>query len=173
MAEEQQKKNRFDNQIPGRAGQVLGKLGAKSWLDLLVMIAGIVCFIIILVQLLQWVTTPNVNIIGWKLIYYLLCLWVFFATALFIKLGPFLASKFKSVSSALSFLRDENDAKNFVVVMGAWTAVLDALNGAIQSTTSIPPAAAISNWTLIAYIGPIAIFGFYLLKGFFSRKQAA
>ncbi len=165
MAEGQEKKNVFDKDMPAGMTKVLGKTGAKSWLDFLVMIAGIICFVIILVQFIQGALA---SMSGWRYFYYIICLWVFFDTALFIKLGPFFASKFKNVSGAFSFLRDENDAKNFVVIIGGWTAVLDALSGAVVATTG--GGSALSNWTLWVYLPALVIFGIFLLKGLFAKK---
>lgn len=162
MAEGQEKKNVFDKDMPAGMGKVLGKTGAKSWLDFLVMIAGIICIINVILQLALSVFT------GWKIVYYIILLWAYIDVALFIKLGPFFASKFKRVTGALSFLRDENDAKNFMVIIGAWSAVLDALSGAVYVAGL--GLSALSNWTLWVYLPALVIFGIFLLKGFFARK---
>jgi hypothetical protein len=161
MAEGQEKKNVFDKEMPAGMGKVFGKVGAKSWLDFLVMIAGIICIINIIIQ---WAIVP-IGANWWKLIYFIIVLLVYVETALYIKLGPFFASKFKNVSGAFSFLRDENDAKNFVVIMGAWTCVLDALSNAISGA-----GANMQNWVLWVYVPALVIFGIFLLKGFFARK---
>ncbi len=141
-------------------GKLLGRIGPKTWLDFMVMCAGIVCALIIVFQWVLVVPGPN----GWKIGYYIISIWVYVDTALFIKLGPFFASKFKNVSGAFSFLRDENDAKNFVVIIGGWTAALDTLMSAITSGGSY--------WVIVAYLGPLAVFGLFLLKGPLARLIA-
>ncbi len=168
MAEEKKepqakgKGNVFDKDMPAGMTKVFGKVGAKSWFDLLVMVAGILCIISVIVQLgLGYATN------GWRIVYYIILLWVYVDAALYIKLGPFFASKFKSVTSALSFLRDENDAKNFMVIIGAWTAVLDTLSNAWVVS---PLSGGLITVVFWIYVPAIVIYGFFLLKGFMSKK---
>ncbi len=164
MAEEKTAKgNVFDKDMPAGMTKVFGKVGVKSWLDFLVMIAGIICIINVIIQLSLGFTGIN----GWRIVYYVILLWSYADVALFIKLGPFFASKFKSVSGAFSFLRDENDAKNFMVIIGAWSCILDALSNAIYTS---PLGGAAQNWVLWLYLPAIVIFGIFLLKGFLSKK---
>ncbi len=164
MAEEKPavRGNPVDKEMPAGMTKVFGKVGAKTWLDFLVMIAGILCIINVIVQL----TTFTLN--GWLVVYYIILLWVYVDVALFIKLGPFFASKFKNVSGAFSFLRDENDAKNFMVIIGGWSAVLDALSHAIVGSVLNPlnPYA----FVIWVYLPALVIFGIFLLKGFLAKK---
>ncbi len=164
MAEEKPaaKQNVFDKDMPAGMTKVFGKVGIKSRLDFLVMIAGILCIISVIVQLgLGYATN------GWRVAYFIILLWVYADAALSIKLGPFFASKFKSVSGAFSFLRDENDAKNFMVIIGGWTAALDTLSNAWVTS---PIGGALTTIVFWIYVPALAIFGFFLLKGFLSKK---
>ncbi len=161
MTEQAENKTVLDREMPAKVGHVLGKIGLKTWLDLMVMVAGIWCLIIIIMEMVFIGIGVGTATNGWKVGYYIICLWVYADTALFIKLGPFFASKFKNVSGAFSFLRDENDAKNFVVIIGGWTAALDTLMSAITSGGSY--------WVIVAYLAPLAVFGLFLLKGPLAR----
>ncbi len=163
MAEEKpkEKQNVFDKDMPAGMTKVFGKLGAKSWIDFLVMIAGIICIINVCIQWAFGYAGAN----GWKIVYFIIVLWVYVDTALYIKLGPFFASKFKNVSGAFSFLRDENDAKNFVVLIGAWTCVLDALSNAITFV-----GANLQNWVLWVYLPALVIFAIFVIKGKLMKK---
>ncbi|OLS14355.1 MAG: hypothetical protein RBG13Loki_2004 [Promethearchaeota archaeon CR_4] len=168
MTEQKHKDNVLDKEMPAVVTKTLGKVGPKSWVDLLVMVAGIWCLIVIIVK---WINNLQPNV--FNIIYYILCIWVYANVALCIKAGPFFASKFKSVSGTLSFLRDENDAKNFVVILGAWTALLDTLVGMIAFNTAFGFSFIEYMTVFWMYLVPLVIFGFYLVKGFFSRKRTA
>ncbi len=157
MTEQTEKKTLLDRDMPAGMGKVLGRIGPKTWLDFMVMCAGIVSVLIIIIQWATMVPAPN----GWKMVFFILAIWVYVDLALFTKLGPFFASKFKRISGAFTFLRDENDAKNFVVIIGAWTAALDTLMSAITSGGSF--------WVILAYLGPLVVFGLFLLKGPLDR----
>ncbi len=169
MAEEKPaaKGNLLDKEMPAGMSKVFGKVGAKSWLDFLVMCAGILGIISVLVQLGLGYAAPYGFIIGWRVIYYIILLWAYVDVALFIKLGPFFASKFKSVSGSFSFLRDENDAKNFIVIIGGWTTILDLLSNAWQVS---PLSGLMSTTAFWIYVPAVVIYGAYLLKGFLSKK---
>lgn len=156
MTDRTVEKTLFDNDMPAGMGKVLGTIGPKTWLDFMIMVAGIWSVIIIILEWVQGFAVAN----GWKIGFFILAIWAYVNTTLFIKLGPFYASKFKKISGAFSFLREEDDAKNFLVIIGAWTAVLDTLMSAITGT---PPAT--SNWVILMYIGPLFVFGLFLLKG--------
>ncbi|HMF34613.1 MAG TPA: hypothetical protein VKK79_24540, partial [Candidatus Lokiarchaeia archaeon] len=105
---------------PDDMGKVMGKVGVADIYDLFVFAAGLLGIIIFIIKF----TALSQSKDYWLIVYYALSIWVYVDTALATKLGPWLASKFKSTSSAFSFLRDETDAKNFVVIIGAWTTVL-------------------------------------------------
>ncbi len=153
------KQNPVGKDMPAGMTKVFGKVGAKTWLDFLVMIAGILCIISVIIELALGYAVTN----GWRWVYYIILLWAYADVALFIKLGPFFASKFKNVSGAFSFLRDENDAKNFMVIIGGWTAALDMLSNAWLTGAS-------GSAVFWVYLPAIFIFGIFLLKGFLAKK---
>jgi uncharacterized membrane protein len=150
--------------------EVFGKVGVKDIYDLFAFIAGILGAVVVLIDLIgiaQQVGNPLAAQYQnyWMIVFYILAIWVFVDAILATKLGPALSRFFKSQISSFSFLRDETDAKNFVVIIAAWTTVLLLV---LSGNAHIGHQQ--QNWEIYLFLASLVLYGIYLLKGKLQKK---
>jgi hypothetical protein len=134
--------------------------------DLFAMVAGALCTVVVVADIATFYQSA-VSSNFWMVVLYILCVWIFGDVIFEATLGPWLTTKFQSVSTRFTFLQDKADAKNFIVIVGAWTAVLNAL-----ASGNAHAGSQFANWEIWIYFVALVLFGLYLVKGWVIRLSA-
>jgi hypothetical protein len=148
-------------------GSALAKVGVRDFYDFLCYVAGLLAAMTSIFDLIKFFLTPFADNY-WVVIFYGACTWTFINAAMAAKFGPWLASKFKKVSSAFSFLTDEVDAKNYVVVIGAWTVIVNIFVSGNDHAGTVCGQGC--DWEIFVYLAALVLFAIYLLKGKLQKK---